>query len=83
MKLCKDCKHSRGNDRFMECHAPQNVDKTTYITHAAVLGEDIVDESTRLRWAYCNTQRTGGWLSNLITNSCGERARWFEPKEPA
>ena len=72
MKLCKDCKHSRGDGHFMECHAPQNV-----------AGPDPVMGKIKLRWRYCGLHRTGqyvGWFDCRLTNVCGKEGRWFAPK---
>jgi len=72
MNLCKDCQHSRGDDRFMECHAPKNQDEP-----------DPLFGHTRLRWTFCDSHRTDngvGWFWCRALKLCGKEGRWFEPK---
>lgn len=75
-KLCKDCMHCRpqvyGGKEFHECLRP--------------VGTSPVTGGPKLhRWTYCSIQRDNNWYWSLVFNTCGKRARFFQPKldEPA
>ena len=69
MKLCKDCKHSRGVTPYQECWHPKNMKP-----------DHSIDELIQ-RWKYCSTLRKTGWFESRFFNYCGRSARWFEPRE--
>jgi hypothetical protein len=69
MKLCKDCRHCRDEGQFSRCVAPENVE---------YLGR-VAPGLTRLRYEYCTVQRSDGWFSCRLTNSCGKEGRWYAP----
>jgi len=66
--LCKDCKYSKGWNEFLTCHHPKNM-RMNY-----AYGKE------EPRWTYCSTLRLGSWLGAILFDSCGNTARWFEPK---
>jgi hypothetical protein len=70
-KLCKDCKWMRGIDEFAKCARPNGIKKH----ELAVLGEP-----KRSQMQYCSVDRMFGWFGAFVTNGCGLRARFFEPR---
>ena len=68
MKFCIDCKHSVGS-LFLECHHPRNT-KLDYSTG-----------KRKLKWKHCSVVREDDWFTAILFNSCGRKARWFEPRE--
>ena len=71
MKLCKDCKYFAvaagefGSDR---CTAQPRISFTD--------GKAYYD-----RWRNNPTcQREDGWFDSFLMNTCGKRAKWWEPK---
>jgi hypothetical protein len=67
MKLCKDCKYIELPIKtFSDCKHPKS-GKVSKIT-----GET--------KYGSASSTRIGDWLSSRILKSCGEKARWFEPK---
>jgi hypothetical protein len=68
MKLCKDCKYSKGVAISMECWHPKNLK----IDHSTG------DKTQRL--IYCSTLRNQDYFTAIMLKYCGKSARWFEPK---
>ena len=74
-KLCKDCKHSREPERdeeyyreFLECQAPKNMNVNPVTGEIKPINK------------YCKNHRYDGMVYDILTNTCGSRGKWFEPK---
>lgn len=86
MKLCKDCKYCLPDTvgfppetpadapirlEFAGCGHPRNAEKTS----------PVDGTTTRRRFNFASTMRTGNRFDAWTLNKCGEPGRWFEPKE--
>ena len=74
--ICTSCQHCRIPDgvEFAKCHAPQGV----------VVGERLTGNTdTETTWRFCAIQRGNQWPLDILMNQCGQRGRWFQPKQEA
>lgn len=72
IKLCKDCKFSKGHKDFLKCHHPNNL----------ILSRS--NGEVEQRYEYCDTLRLFGLLSYIPFqpfNNCGKNGRWFQSKD--
>ena len=75
--ICTSCQHCRipsSGDEFAKCYAPQGIR-----TGERLAGNTV----TATRWVYCSIQRQSRWPLDMMSNSCGQRGRWFQPKQEA
>ena len=75
--ICTSCQHCRIGStgvEFTKCYAPQGVS----------VGERLAGNTNmETRWKYCAIQRDIRWPMDIIFNACGQRGRWFQPKQEA
>ena len=74
--ICTNCQHYRIPDGMAaaRCYAPQG------ITAGERLAGNIEAET---RFKYCAIQRDISWPMDIMINGCGQRGRWFQPKQEA
>ena len=74
--ICTSCQHCRiqriTGVEFAKCHAPQGV---------AVSARLVGHTDPETRWVYCSVQRGIHWPMDVLLRACGQRGRWFQPKE--
>jgi len=74
LKLCKDCrwckKDKDGGYKYAVCKSPKRHFKDI----------DMVSGEEKSK-NYCDIDRECRFLLSLMVSVCGEKARWFEPKE--
>ena len=75
--ICTSCQHCRigpAGVEFAKCYAPQGV----------AVGERLAGNTdAETRWRYCAIQRGRQWPMDVLLNACGQRGRWFQPKQEA
>ena len=69
MKLCINCKYSKGSNELLNCTAPKNL-----ITN-------LTTGESKPRWKCCTTHRNMDLLDSYLAQGCGKQARWFKSKE--
>jgi len=73
MKLCKNCKYSEGQDEFMACLHPKNMNSKK---------DPVTGKNKRyFTYNFCSTQRLGGIFSAFISNTCGNTGKWYKENE--
>ena len=75
--ICTSCQHCRipsTGVEFAKCYASQGVRERDRLA-------GITDPETR--WVYCSVQRGMVWPLDVLFNACGQRGRWFQPKQEA
>ena len=75
--ICTSCQHCRIPTNGLgvlaaKCYAPQGVP----------VGERLAGNTEKeTRWEYCAIQRDSRWPLDVLLNACGQRGRWFQPKQ--
>ena len=76
--ICTSCQHCRIPPILgvmsARCHAPEG--------HS--IGERLAGNTDgETTWRYCAIQRDRQWPMDVMLNQCGQRGRWFQPKQEA
>ena len=76
--ICTSCQHCRipaiTGVEFAKCYAPQGV---------AVAERLAGNTDAETEWRFCSIQRSHRWPFDVLMNQCGQRGRWFQPKQEA
>lgn len=70
LKFCVNCKH----------HIQETMSSSARCTSPNNAEVDLVDGKVTYRYLFCNTHRNGE-AAKALSNVCGPRGSWFEPKE--
>jgi len=86
-----DYKGSRERYRYGRCICPKNLDVPRITKDMVALNlvadgdltEDQVrkQKEKRYRFVFATSQRADGWLGSFVCSTCGQKGKWFEPKE--
>ena len=75
--ICTSCQHCDATSdgvSFAQCHAREPVK----------IGERLSgNDRVRTSWQFCALQRSRSWPFDILMNQCGQRGRWFQPKQEA
>ena len=75
--ICTSCQH---------CRIPSSGAGITRcdLLKAISVGEHLAGNTDRVtEWQDCSIQRSQRWPLDILMNQCGQRGRWFQPKQEA